>query len=64
MDGCLNWLFPPAVKRTAIPNALIVITESDPINEHIVTYTITLVLPHRGTTFHIIPAVINITRTK
>jgi hypothetical protein len=35
VEGCVNWLFPPNVNFTAIPNALTDITDTDPTVEQI-----------------------------
>ena len=63
VDGCVNWLDPLMVRRTAIPKALMAMTLIEPTKEQIVTYTIGLVLPHRGTALHIISIAITITST-
>lgn len=35
VDACTNWLFPPRVNFTAMPNALTDMTETEPTVEQI-----------------------------
>lgn len=54
VDGCVNWLLPPMVNFTAMPNALIAMIEIDPTVLQIEMYINGFDFPYLGATLYII----------